>query len=340
MARITLSELARRFELELVGDGTLAVERVGTLSGAAPGALTFLANPRYRDQLAGTVATAVVLARGDLAACPVAALVATDPYLAYARIAALLYPAPHSTSGIDPTASIAAYAKVANDAAIGPRAVIGAGAVIGARAVVGPGAVVGEGSVVGEDSRLEANVTLYPGVTLGRRCLIHSGAVIGADGFGMAPSPQGWVKVPQVGGVRIGDDVEIGANTTVDRGAIEDTVIGDGVKLDNQIQIGHNCVIGAHTAIAGCTAIAGSTTIGQRCMIAGGVGIVGHIVIVDDVVVTARTFVTHAIPEKGVYSGALGFAEQRLWQRRVARFRRLDGPKGDDKEKDGGEDHE
>lgn len=337
MARITLSELARRFELELVGDGTLSVERVATLVGARSGALTFLANPRYKKQLAATRATAVVLTRADAAGCPVAALVAKDPYLAYARIAALLHPAPHTAHGIDPTASVAAYAKVAADAAIAPRAVIGAGAVIGARAVVGPGAVVGEGSVVGEDSRLEANVTLYPGVTLGRRCLVHSGAVIGADGFGMAPSPDGWVKVPQVGGVRIGDDVEIGANTTVDRGAIEDTVLEDGVKLDNQIQVGHNCIIGAHTAIAGCTAIAGSTTIGKRCMIAGGVGIVGHIAIADDVVVTARTFVTHSIPDKGVYSGALGFDEQRVWQRRVARFRRLDASTKGNKDTDGGD---
>ena len=189
-------------------------------------------------------------------------------------------------------------------------------------------------------SRLEANDTLYPGVTLGRRCLIHSGTVLGADGFGMARAPEGWIKVPQVGGVRIGDDVEIGANTTVDRGAIEDTVIGNGVKLDNQIQIGHNCVIGEHTAIAGCTAVAGSTSIGKRCMIAGGVGIAGHLIIVDDVVVTAVTFVTHSIAAPGVYSGSLGFDTQRRWQRRVAHFRRLDGSKGDDKDKDGGDDRE
>jgi UDP-3-O-[3-hydroxymyristoyl] glucosamine N-acyltransferase len=340
VARITLSELARRFELELVGDGALSVERVATLSGAQAGALTFLANPRYRPQLAATRATAVVLAKGDAVACPVAALVAKEPYLAYARIATLLHPAPHIAHGIDPTASIAAYAKVAPDASVAARAVIGAGASIGARASIGPGAVVGEGCVVGDDTRLEANATLYAGVRLGRRCLVHSGAVIGADGFGMAPSPTGWVKVPQVGGVRIGDDVEVGANTTIDRGAIEDTVIEDGVKLDNQIQVGHNCVIGAHTAIAGGTLIAGSTTIGKRCMIAGGCGIVGHISIADDVVVTARTFVTHAIAAKGVYSGALGFDEQRTWQRRVARFRRLDARQGGDKDKDGGDDHE
>jgi UDP-3-O-[3-hydroxymyristoyl] glucosamine N-acyltransferase len=337
VARITLDELARRFELELVGDGALGVERVATLSGAAAGALTFLANPRYKKQLAETKATAVVLTRADLGACRTAALVAADPYLSYARIAALLHPAPHMAHGIDPTASVAAYAKVAPDAAVGARAVIGAGAVIGPRASIGPGAVVGEGCTIGADSRLEANVTLYAGVVLGRRCLIHSGAVLGADGFGMARAPEGWVKVPQVGGVRLGDDVEVGANTTIDRGAIDDTVIEDGVKLDNLIQVGHNVVIGAHTAIAGTTAIAGSTTLGKRCMIAGGVGIAGHLNIVDDVVVTARTFVTHSIDAAGVYSGSLGFDTQRRWQRRVARFRRLDGSKAGDKDTDGGD---
>ncbi len=338
MGGVSLGELAGRFGLTLHGDPALAIKRVGTLGGAEAGALTFLANPAYRKQLGSTRATAVVLAEADRAACPVAALVAKDPYLAYARIAKLLHPEPPATAGISPHASVDGSAQIGEGSSIGPRAVIGAGARIAAGAIVGPGCVVGAGSSVGEGTRLAANVTLYPGVRIGARGLIHAGAVIGADGFGIARGPDGWEKVPQVGGVVIGDDVEIGANTTIDRGAIEDTVIEDGVKLDNLIQVGHNVRIGAHTAIAGSAAIAGSVTIGRRCLIAGGVGIVGHVHLVDDVVVMARTLVTHSIEKKGTYSGSLGFDEQRAWRRNAARFHRLDAVARGTKDSGGGED--
>jgi len=338
VAGVSLGELATRFGLELTGDPALVVERVATLANAAPGTITFLANPRYRPALAATRASAVVLRGADRAACPVAALVAADPYLAYARIAQLLHPTLAVVPGVDPSASVAPGARIATDAAIGPRAVIGAGTVVEAGAAIGAGSVLGAGCRIGAGTRLAANVTLYDGVVVGARCLIHSGAVLGADGFGIAPSGAGWVKVPQLGTVRLGDDVEVGANTTIDRGAIEDTVLEDGVKLDNQIQVGHNVVIGAQTAIAGCTAIAGSTRIGKRCMIAGGVGIAGHLTIVDEVVVTAKTFVTHSIAKQGVYSGSLGFDEQRRWRRNAARFRRLDEAARGNKDSGGGED--
>jgi UDP-3-O-[3-hydroxymyristoyl] glucosamine N-acyltransferase len=335
---VSLGELAGRFGLQLHGDPAQLVRRVGTLAGADEGALTFLANPAYRKQLAATRATAVVLAEADRAACPVAALVANDPYLAYARIAALLHPAPTATPGISPRASVDGSALIAEGCSIGPHATIGAGARIAAGAVIGPGCVIGAGCVVGEGTRLHANVTLYPGVRIGKRGLLHAGAVIGADGFGIARGPDGWEKVPQVGGVVIGDDVEVGANTTIDRGAIDDTVIEDGVKLDNQIQIAHNVRVGAHTAIAGNTAIAGSVTIGKRCLIAGGIGIAGHLHIVDDVVITAMTLVSSSIDKKGVYSGSLGFDEQRAWRRNAARFRRLDAAARGKKDGGGGED--
>jgi UDP-3-O-[3-hydroxymyristoyl] glucosamine N-acyltransferase len=334
---VALGELASRFGLELTGDPALVVERVATLANAAPGTLSFLANPRYRAALAGTRASAVVLRRADLAACPVAALVAPDPYLAYARIAQLLHPPSAAAAGVHPSAVVDPGAQVDPGASIGPQVSIGPGARVAAGAVIGPGCAIGAACSVGQGTRLGANVTLYDGVMVGARCLIHSGAVLGADGFGIAASAEGWVKVPQVGGVRLGDDVEVGANTTIDRGAIEDTVLEDGVKLDNQIQVAHNVVIGAHTAIAGGTLIAGSTRIGRRCLIGGGVGIAGHLELVDEVVITARTFVTRSIARAGVYSGALGFDEQRRWQRNAARFHRLDAVARGDKDSGGGE---
>jgi UDP-3-O-[3-hydroxymyristoyl] glucosamine N-acyltransferase len=202
--------------------------------------------------------------------------------------------------------------------------VVEAGAEIAARAHIGPNCVVMRDARIGEDTRLAANVTLCQGVSLGKRGLLHAGAVIGADGFGIARDGAVWVKVPQLGSVRIGDDVEIGANTTIDRGALEDTVVEDGVKLDNQIQVGHNVCIGAHTAVAGCSAIAGSAVIGKRCMIAGGAGITGHIEICDDVTVTAMTLVTHSITEPGVYSGSLPMDTQQQWRKNSVRFRQLD----------------
>ena len=323
-AEFSLGELAVRFGLTLRGEPSLTVRSVATLSRANSGALSFLANSRYRRQLASTRATAVILSAEDEAHCPVAALIDPNPYLAYARIASLMHPDMPPEPGIHPSAVVASGARIATSASIGPLAVIEEGAQIGERVRVGPGCIVQKGASVGADSTLTSLVNLYPGVTLGKRCIVHAGAVVGADGFGFAPNAGVWVKVPQVGSVRVGDDVEIGANTTIDRGAIDDTVVENGVKLDNQIQVGHNVLIGAHTAIAACTGISGSTVIGQRCMIGGMVGFAGHLTIADDVVVTGCSLVSASIKKPGSYSSGMPTVETRLWRRMVAHLRRLD----------------
>ncbi len=321
---LRLADLAVRFGCELRGDPDIEIQHVATLRHADAGAITFLANPHYRKYLTDSEASAVVLDPESADQCPVAALVTDNPYLLYAKITTLLYPQPVVAPGIQPGAVVADDAMVAESAHIGANAVVAAGVVIGEHVVIGPGCVVQENAQLGDHCRLVASVTLCHGVALGKRVLIHPGVVVGADGFGIAQDENGWTKVPQVGSVRIGDDVEIGANTSIDRGAIDDTVIEDGVKLDNQIQVAHNVRIGAHTAIAGCVAIAGSADIGSRCMIGGGVGIVGHISIVDDVVITARTLVTHSIKQAGSYSGSLPMDETSRWRKNSARLRQLD----------------
>jgi UDP-3-O-[3-hydroxymyristoyl] glucosamine N-acyltransferase len=318
-----LGELAVRFGLELRGDPELRVSHVATLSRAGPGALSFLANSRYRRHLGASRATAIVVAAEDAAACPAAAVIDPNPYLAYARIAAVLHPPVAAAAGIHPTAVVAKGARIATSASVGPLCVIEADVELGERVQIGAGCTLLAGARIGDDTRLMPRVTLYAGVTVGRRCLLHGGAVIGADGFGFAPDARTWVKVPQVGSVVLGDDVEIGANTTVDRGAIDDTVIENGAKLDNQIQVGHNVVIGAHTAIAACTGISGSTTIGARCMIGGMVGFAGHLTIADDVVITGCSLVSASIKQAGSYSSGMPTVESRAWRRMVAHLRRF-----------------
>ncbi len=324
MEDVTLGQIAARFGLVLRGDPAARVKGVAEIESAQAGSIAFLADPRHRRYLASTGATAVVLDAKTAADCPVNALIADNPRASYARIAAWLHPEPALVPGVHPSAVVGAGARIAASAEIAATAVIGAGAVIGERVLVGPGSVVGAGARIGADTRLAARVTLYRQVQLGARCLLHAGVVIGADGFGIAQDRDGWVKVPQLGGVLIGDDVEIGANTTIDRGAIGDTVIEDGVKLDNQIQIGHNVRIGAHTAIAGCAGISGSTTIGKRCMIGGQVGIAGHLEIADDVVVLGQSMVSRSIPKAGVYAAAVPASEAGAWRRVVGRLRQLD----------------
>ena len=319
----SLGELAVRFGLELRGSPALRVSHVATLSQATEGALSFLANSRYRKHLGSSRATAIVVAPADVDACPVAALVDPNPYLAYAQIATLMYPVAPTTAGIHPSAVVASDARIAASASLGPLCVIEAGADIGERVKVGAGCTILAGARIGNDTQLMPRVTLYPAVSIGARCLLHAGAVIGADGFGFAPDQGIWFKVPQVGSVRIGDDVEIGANTTIDRGAIEDTIVENGAKLDNQIQVGHNVVIGAHTAIAACTGISGSTTIGKRCMIGGMVGFAGHLTIADDVTVTGCSLVSASIREAGSYSSGMPTVETRAWRRMVAHLRRF-----------------
>jgi UDP-3-O-[3-hydroxymyristoyl] glucosamine N-acyltransferase len=319
-----LGELAQMVGAELHGDAECRIETVATLEDATSGAISFLTNPKYRKYLQGTQAAAVILGREYLDECPVNALVSSNPYLTYARAAGHLFPEPKITPGRHETAIIAQSARIDPSAWIGPAVVVEEDVEIAAGVSVGPGSVVGRGVRIGEDSRLVANVTLCHGVTIGKRAIIHPGAVIGSDGFGLANDDGAWEKVPQLGGVRLGDDVEVGANTTIDRGALNDTVLGDGVKLDNQIQIAHNVQIGENTAIAGCVGIAGSTRIGRNCTIGGGVGIVGHLEISDNAHFTAQSLVSRSVKEPGNYSGNLPAAENRDWRRSVAHIRHLD----------------
>jgi UDP-3-O-[3-hydroxymyristoyl] glucosamine N-acyltransferase len=320
----TLDELASRYACVVRGDGATVVERVATLASASADAISFLANPLYRDQLASTRAGAVILDAGSSESCPVPCLVSDNPYAVYAEVAAELHPLPVARPGIDPDASVDPTASVADSAEIGPRAVVGPGASVGEHAIVGAGAVIGRDSVVGAGSRIAQLASLCDRVSIGRRCIVHSGVIIGADGFGFAERSDRWIKVPQIGGVQIGDDVEIGANTTIDRGTIDDTVIEDGVKLDNLVQIAHNVRVGAHTVMAAMSGAAGSTQIGKRCKVGGGVVMVGHLNICDDVMFTFRSVVTHSVTEPGVYGGSLPADEASKWRRSAARFRQLD----------------
>ena len=319
-----LAELAQRFGLELRGAGDLRIEGVGTLATAGPGQLSFLANPSYRKDLGHTGASAVVLRADAADSAPCAVLIARDPYVAFAEIAALFEPQAACAVGVHPSATIDPSAEIAADASIGPHCSVGAGSRIEAGAVLGPGCVVGENCVVGAGSVLVARVTLVTRVRLGQRVRIHPGAVLGADGFGLAMKAGQWIKVPQLGGVEVGDDCEIGANTCIDRGALEDTRLGVDVRIDNLVQIGHNVVIGDHTAVAGCAAIAGSAKIGRYCLIGGGVGIVGHLSICDKVTLTARSLVSSSIDQPGQYSSGVPLQESRQWRRNAARFRQLD----------------
>jgi UDP-3-O-[3-hydroxymyristoyl] glucosamine N-acyltransferase len=321
---LSLGEIAVRFGCELRGDPDREIQRVGTLANATADAITFLANPGYRPQLADTRAGAVLLSADDAGDCPVAALVCADPYVTYARVATELCPPATPEPGTSAQATVDPTAVVPTTASVSPGARIGPGVFLGEHVAVGPNCVLEEGCRVGDGTRLVANVTLCHGVVLGERCLLHPGAVIGADGFGIARTPEGWIKVPQLGSVRIGNDVEIGANSCVDRGAIEDTVIGDDVRIDNLVQIAHNVRIGDHTALAAMVGIAGSTEVGKRCLFGGASGAVGHVKIADDVVLGGRCMVTSDIRKPGMYGSAMPHDEIGVYKRNVARYRQLD----------------
>jgi UDP-3-O-[3-hydroxymyristoyl] glucosamine N-acyltransferase len=321
---INLGELAERFDCELIGDPDVVVDTVGSLTNAGPNALSFLTSSAFKRQLSSTKAAAVILRAADAKDASTAVLIDDNPYACYARMAAVVCPAPEMKPGVHSSAVIAATANVAETAHIAANAVIEDGATIGEDSYIGPGAVVGPNCVIGNNCRLNANVTFVRDVTIGNRCIFHSGSVVGADGFGNALTADGWIKVPQVGGVRVGDDVEIGSNTTIDCGAIDDTVIENGVRLDNLIQIGHNVHIGEHTAMATACAIAGSARIGKRCMFAGMVGMAGHIEVCDDVVVNGKGMISRSITEPGAYASNFPIEPVRDWNRRVAKIRRLD----------------
>lgn len=320
----SLRDIAEALGARVHGDDDCRIDRVATLADADPGSISFLANRRYRPQLLRTRASAVILDREFVSACPVTALEVSNPYLGYARVAALLSSEQPVHSGIHPTAYVSDAATVHSSACIGPQAVVEDRARVGARSHVGPGCIVGRGATIGEDCTLKANVTICHEVRIGDRVLLHPGVVIGADGFGLANDDGIWVKVPQLGAVIIADDVEVGANTTIDRGALADTLIEEGVKLDNLIQIGHNVRIGAHTAIAAGVAIGGSATIGKRCTIGGAASIAGHLEIADDVHLTATSAVPNTISEPGLYSSGMPIQDNRSWRRNVVRMRQLD----------------
>jgi UDP-3-O-[3-hydroxymyristoyl] glucosamine N-acyltransferase len=321
---ISLGELATSFACELIGDPDVVVDDVASLSNAGPSSLSFLSNPAHMQLLSSTKAAVVILRADDAGESPTASLVNENPYACYARMAAVIHPAPSYEPGVHESAVIATTAKIAASAHIAPHAVIGDRSIIGENVFVGPGSVVGPDCVIADDCKLIANVTLTRSVRIGVRGIVHPGVVIASDGFGNAKTPDGWLKIPQLGGVIIGDDVEIGANTTIDCGSLDDTVIEDGVRIDNLCMIAHNVRIGAHTAMASMTGIAGSTVIGKRCLFAGKAGAVGHVTICDDVVVSGKGMISKDIREPGVYASSFPAEKISEWNRKVARFRRLD----------------
>ncbi|MDN5938055.1 MAG: UDP-3-O-(3-hydroxymyristoyl)glucosamine N-acyltransferase [Salinisphaera sp.] len=319
-----LDDIARRFDLSLCGDAAFEVVGVCALQPGRADCVTYLSDARHAKALPDTVAGAVILAAEDVGACPVSALVAEDPALAYARVAALFDVAPPAP-GIDPAAVIAATASVHPQAWVAAGAIVADGARIAAHAVVDSGAVIGAGCTVGEHSRIGANVVLHDGVTIGSRVHIEPAAVIGARGFGLVRDGHRWQPIPQLGSVIIGDDVEIGAGCTIDRGAIADTVIEEGVKLDDQVHIAHNCRVGAHTVIAGCAGLAGSAVVGRNCLLGGGVRVGDHVRLCDGVILAGATQVPKNIDRPGVYSSTLQAAPARQWHRSMALLRRLAG---------------
>lgn len=324
MSVYTLQTLAEHLGAQLHGDGAVEVSAVGTLEEAGSGQITFLSNPKYRKFLQQTKASALLIKAEDLEFCPVAALVVKDPYVAFAKVAQLLDTTPAAASGIHPTAIVDSTAQIDATAQLGPYVVVGKDAVIAAGVQIGAGSFIGEGAVIGAHCKIWPKVTIYHRVRLGERCIVHSGVVLGADGFGFANERGQWLKIPQVGTVVIGADCEIGANTTIDRGAIGDTCIGKNVILDNQIQIAHNVQIGDHSCIAGCTVVAGSTKIGRYCVIGGAVAINGHIDICDAVQITGMSMITKSITEKGIYSSGMPATTNLEWRKTNARYRQLE----------------
>lgn len=324
-SQYSLLQLAERFNLQLQGNPDHLVDGVGTLRQATSSQVSFLANPAYQPDLAGSTAGVIVIKAEHADACPGNAMIATDPYLAYARIAALFAPTTRQTAGLHPSAVIDSSVKLGQGVAIGPKVVIEADCEIGDGCSIGPGAVIGRASKLGAACLIYANVTLYHETILGQRVIVHSGAVLGADGFGIAFAKDHWEKVPQLGRVVIGDDCEIGACTTIDRGAIGDTVLEEDVRIDNLVQIAHNVYVGAHTAMAARVGIAGSTRIGRYCLLGGGCGIQGHIEIADRVTVAARSTAYYSITEVGsTWTSLIPAQPITEWQRNLSRLRKLD----------------
>ena len=319
-----LADIAAQLGGRVLGDAGVRIFQIATLEKAQPNQISFLANSKYRTQLASTSAGAVILGEADAEATCLPRIVSDNPYAYFAKVSALLNPLPEAEPGVHPSAVVGVGAQIAPTASIAATAVIGAGVTIGAHSVVGEGCYIGAKTTIGNHARLYPHVVVYHGCVVGDNLIAHSGAVIGSDGFGIAMDEGRWIKIPQIGRVVIGNDVEIGANTTIDRGALDDTVIEDGVKLDNQIQVAHNVRIGAHTAIAGCTGIAGSATIGKYCRIGGSAGILGHLQIADHVEISSFTLIGKSIREPGSYSGVFPFSSNDDWRKNAVHLRHLD----------------
>jgi UDP-3-O-[3-hydroxymyristoyl] glucosamine N-acyltransferase len=320
----TLYELSQLLGLELSGAPEVQITGIATLEKAEPGQLSFYHNPLYHPDLLRTRASAVILRAEDAPSCPAACLLSPNPYAAYAMVSSLFIRPERSEQGVHGSAVVDPSASLPADVMLGPHVVVGAGTSIEADVQIGANTVIGKNCRIGAGTRIHANVTLYDDVSIGCRAIVHSGAVLGSDGFGFAPAGERYLKIAQLGGVRIGDDVEIGAATTIDRGALDDTVIEDGVKIDNQVQIAHNVRVGANTILCGCSAIAGSSVIGKNCIIAGAVGIINHVTLCDGVTVTAMSLVNRSITEPGVYSSGTGLSDSSSWKKNIVRFRQLD----------------
>lgn len=321
----SLSALAETLGASLHGDGEVRVSGLATLVEAGPDDIAFLANRAYLKDLRETRAGAVLLHPELVSQCPVPALGVDNPYLGYARLSHCFAPVlPGRSAGIHESAVIADSARLGEQASIGPNVVIGAHVTLGDRVCIEANSVIGDYCTIGDDGLIHANATLYHGVTIGRRAIIHSGAVVGGDGFGFAHSGSDWHKIAQLGGVIVGDDVEIGSCTSIDRGALDDTVIGNDVKIDSQVQIAHNVHIGDHSALAGCVGIAGSTHVGRHCQLGGGVGLAGHLTLCDGVNITGMSLVTNSIETPGVYSSGTGSMPNALWRKNAVRFKQLD----------------
>ncbi len=320
----TLAEIAERFGGRVLGDAQVRICQIATLELAQPAQISFLTNSKYRAELTRTRAGAVIVAEADAQATDLPRIVTQNPYAYFARVSAMLNPAPEIKPGVHPTAVVGEGALIDPTASVLATAVVGSGAVIGAYSVIGEGCFIGDNVLIGRHVRLYPRVVIYHDCMIGDHLIAHSGAVIGADGFGFAMDEGRWIKIPQIGRVVIGNNVEIGANTTIDRGALDDTVIEDGVKLDNQIQIAHNVRIGAHTVIAGCVGIAGSTTIGKYCQIGGSAGILGHLKIADGVVIASFTLIGKSIREAGSYAAIFPFGKTEEWRKNAVHIRHLD----------------
>lgn len=324
MPSIRLADLAQQLDAQMHGDGDIVITGIASMHSAEPSHITFLSNSRYREQLATCNAGAVVLTQADLPFCKAASLVVKNPYFTYARMAQIMDTTPQPAQDIAPSAVISPQAILGGRVSIGANAVIESGVVLGDNVVIGAGCFIGKNTHIGADSRLWANVSIYHEVTVGKSCLIQSGTVIGADGFGYANDRGNWIKIPQLGSVHIGDRVEIGACTTIDRGALDDTIIGNGVIIDNQCQIAHNVVIGDNTAVAGGVIMAGSLKIGRYCMIGGASVINGHMEICDKVTITGMGMVMRPITEPGLYSSGIPLQPNKAWRKTAALMMNID----------------